>query len=103
MGPKRGLIMRNLFFACVLGCLMPISAAAQTYVRPYVRSDGTPVQGHFQSQPDGNPYNNYSYPGNMNPYTGRVAPGNPETYLRDNSGQGYRYNVNPRPYRPNGE
>ncbi|WP_205513093.1 hypothetical protein [Longitalea arenae] len=31
--------------------------------------------------PDGNPYNNWSYPGNTNPYTGKVAGGDPDTYL----------------------
>lgn len=35
----------------------------------------------MRSNPDGNPYNNWSYPGNTNPYTGKVAPGNPSTYL----------------------
>jgi hypothetical protein len=50
-------------------------------VRGYYRRDGTYVQPHYRSNPDGNPYNNYSYPGNLNPYTGQVAPGNPNTYL----------------------
>lgn len=64
------------------------------YVQPYVRSDGTTVQGHMRSAPDGNPYNNYSFPGNTNPYTGRVAPGNPDTYLRNyyNGAGGGTYN-----------
>ena len=63
---------------------------AQQWVNPYVRSDGTPVQGYWRSTPDGNPYNNYSYPGNTNPFTGKVAPGNPDTYLRNyyNRGSG---------------
>jgi hypothetical protein len=56
---------------------------AQQWVNPYVRSDGTPVQGYWRSTPDGDPYNNYSYPGNTNPFTGKVAPGNPDTYLRN--------------------
>jgi hypothetical protein len=63
--------------------LLPTFAAAQVYVNPYVRRDGTQVEGHYRSAPDGNPYNNYSYPGNTNPYTGRVAPGDPDTYLRE--------------------
>jgi hypothetical protein len=43
----------------------------------------------------GDPYNNYSFPGNTNPYTGKVAPGDPDTYLRNyydrggNSGYSY--------------
>jgi hypothetical protein len=59
-------------------------AFAQEYVHPYTRSDGTQVQGYYRSAPDGNPYNNYSYPGNTNPYTGKTATGNPDTYLQHN-------------------
>jgi hypothetical protein len=50
------------------------------YVNGYYRKDGTYVQPHYRSAPDGNARNNYSYPGNYNPYTGRVAPGNPDSY-----------------------
>jgi hypothetical protein len=56
---------------------------ADEYVHGYTRSDGTYVQGYMRSSPDGNPYNNYSFPGNTNPYTGKVAPGDPDTYLRN--------------------
>ena len=41
------------------------------YVRGYFRSDGTYVQGHYQTNPDGSFWNNYSSYGNFNPYTGR--------------------------------
>lgn len=37
----------------------------------------------MRSAPDGNPYNNWSFPGNVNPYTGKVAPGDPATYLKN--------------------
>lgn len=56
---------------------------AQVRVKGYYRKDGTYVQPYYRSSPDGNPYNNWSYPGNVNPYTGEVARGNPETYLRN--------------------
>jgi hypothetical protein len=69
----------GLVFALVLASFA--TATAQTYVRGHVRSDGTYVQGYWRSSPDHNPYNNYSFPGNTNPYTGEVATGNPETYL----------------------
>ncbi len=59
------------------------SATADQYVHGYTRSDGTYVQPYWRSDPDGNPYNNYSFPGNLNPYTGRIAPGNPDTYLNN--------------------
>lgn len=52
-------------------------------VKDYFRQDGTHVKAHFQSDADGNPFNNYSYPGNVNPYTGEIADGNPVTYLQD--------------------
>jgi hypothetical protein len=65
----------------VLLFLTFVGAYAQVHVRGYYRSNGTYVQPHMRSSPDGNPYNNYSYPGNTNPYTGKVATGNPNTYL----------------------
>ena len=58
-------------------------ARADQYVHGYSRSDGTYVQPYWRSDPDGNPYNNYSFPGNLNPYTGTVAPGDPDTYLQN--------------------
>ncbi len=58
-------------------------AWAAQYVQGYYRSDGTYVQPYRRSDSDGSPFNNYSYPGNLNPYTGEVAPGNPDTYLRN--------------------
>jgi hypothetical protein len=71
----------------VLAAAVTLTAAspcrADEYVHGYYRSNGTYVQPYFRSDPDGNPYNNYSYPGNLNPYTGQVAPGNPDTYLRN--------------------
>ena len=54
---------------------------AQVRVSGYYRKDGTYVQPHYRSNPDGNPYNNWSYPGNVDPYTGKVATGNADTYL----------------------
>jgi hypothetical protein len=56
-------------------------AHAQVWVDPYVRKNGTEVQGYYRSNPDGNPYNNWSYPGNGNPYTGKEATGTPNRYL----------------------
>jgi len=56
-------------------------AAGPVRVRGYVRKDGTYVRPHYRSAPDGNPHNNWSFPGNVNPHTGKVATGNPATYL----------------------
>ena len=56
------------------------TVAAQTWVNGYYRDNGTYVSGHFRSAPDNSPYNNYSYPGNNNPNTGRITNGYPSTY-----------------------
>lgn len=63
-------------------------AEAQVRVRPHVRKDGTYVPGHYRSQPDSNPYNNWSYPGNVNPYTGQEGRGDPYRYLERNRDKG---------------
>lgn len=74
--------------------------ARDTYVNGYYRSNGTYIKPHHRSAPDGDPYNNFSYPGNLNPYTGRVAPGDPSTYLRrhepSSSGSGLGRQSRPR-------
>src|SRR5437867_12894865 len=88
-----------LTIAFVLGWLT--LAMAQVWVNPYTRKDGTQAQGHYGSNPDGNPYNNWSYPGNVNPHTGKQATGDPNRYLeqyqnRNNAGSNgqnqYQYN-----------
>ena len=79
-----------LIFCIVGGFYMVHNANAYVHVRGYYRKNGTYVSPHYRSNPDGNPYNNWSFPGNVNPFTGKVAPGNPSTYLK-------RYNKVPTP------
>lgn len=57
--------------------LCATSTFADTYVHGHYRQDGTYVQPHYRSAPDGNPYNNYSTQGNTNPYTGQQGTVNP--------------------------
>ena len=57
------------------------SEALASNVRGYFRRDGTYVQPHQRSNPDRNPYNNYNFPGNYNPNTGTITPGDPDRYL----------------------
>jgi len=47
--------------------------AHDVYVSGYTRSNGTYVQPYVRSAPDNTVYNNWSYRGNMNPYTGSVG------------------------------
>jgi hypothetical protein len=49
---------------------LSVAAGADESVRGYFRKDGTYVQPHMRSDPDGYKGNNYSTRGNVNPYTG---------------------------------
>jgi len=69
-------------------------ASAQVYVNPYVRRDGSYVQGHMRTLPDGNRFNNWSTQGNTNPYTGQrgTEPVYPmPTWGNGQRGWGYGY------------
>jgi len=82
-------ILRAALLVFILFSTLVLTIAeAQVRVRGYHRKDGTYVQPHVRSRPDGNPYNNYSYPGNYNPNTGSITTGNPDTYLRNYYGRG---------------
>ena len=56
----------GLFFAGV-------ASAKDVYVRPYIKADGTYVQGYHRSSPNNTTYDNYSAKGNVSPYTGQVG------------------------------
>ena len=91
--------IRPLFRAAILLSVLVAIAlqtvSAQVQVRGYYRKDGTYVRPHVRTYPDGNPYNNYSFPGNYNPNTGQITPGNPETYLRRYYGRGSTTRTSP--------
>lgn len=71
---------RALLALAFLLCIISYANAKDVHVRGYTRKDGRYVQPHYRSAPDGNPYNNWSTKGNVNPYTGKpgtkdVVPG----------------------------
>lgn len=73
----------------------PLPAIAQVHwVGPYVRKDGTFVQGHLQSNPDSNPYNNLKPPRTYTPPPVYVPPPAPRTYSPPSPYQPYK------PYTP---
>jgi hypothetical protein len=77
-------------------------AQPQVWTDPYTRSDGTYVGGHYRSNSDGNLYNNWFYPGNVNPYTGKQATGDPNRYLEQYQNKNNRqnqYQFNPYQFR----
>ena len=58
----------------LLAILFVGAAQAQVYVAPYVTKNGTFVQGHYRSAPNDTKADNYSTPGNVNPFNGQQAP-----------------------------
>ncbi len=67
----------------IFAILFSVIAEGQVHVKGYYRSNGTYVAPHTRSSPNSSPYDNYSYPGNTNPYTGKTATGNPDTYIKN--------------------
>lgn len=86
-----------LILAFVISLICFPAFAKDVYVKGYTKKDGTYVQPHYRSAPDGTPYNNWSTKGNANPYTGQ--PGykdpypsyNPYNTHPSNEGQKKRY------------
>lgn len=64
--------MKN-FFTLILLFICASVFAKDVYVKGYTRSDGTYVAPHYRTSPDSTDLNNYSYSGNINPYTGKVG------------------------------
>jgi hypothetical protein len=71
-----------------LAPLVGTAIAGDTSVRGYTRKDGTYVQPHMRSTPDGNRSNNWSTQGNVNPYTGQPGTRSPDSFSNPGSGLG---------------
>ena len=73
---RKGMKMRMVsFLMVVVSALIIVSgtAFADVYVNGYFRTNGTYVQPHYRSNPDGIISNNWSTFPNVNPYTGKVG------------------------------
>jgi hypothetical protein len=64
-------LMRKAMLAGALSLTLASPTLADTFVNGHFRSDGTYVEPHYRSTPDGNFSNNWSTRGNVNPYTGQ--------------------------------
>lgn len=65
------LLSMSVLVVVILVLVITTVANADVRVRGYYRSNGTYVQPHWRSDPDGNPHNNWSTYPNINPYTGK--------------------------------
>lgn len=75
--------MKKIVLLCALSffTFSSISAYADVFVHSYHRADGTYVEPHHRSDPDGNFNNNWSTKGNQNPYTGEFGTKSRNEYL----------------------
>ena len=80
---KRILIV---FLACLV-ISWNIPAFADQYVHGYTRSNGTYVRPYYRSSPNGTVTDNFSYKGNVNPYTGAVGT---NRYIHDKTSPYYQ-------------
>jgi hypothetical protein len=87
----------GLFAPCFAELIDAASRGGGVSVRGYTRKDGTYVRPHTRSAPDGNPYNNYSFPGNYNPNTGKTTGGDPNSYLERYYNRGPASSAAPKP------
>lgn len=84
--------------------LFPQVSFSDEFVQGYMKSDGTYVQGYYRSDPDGTVRDNYSYKGNVNPYTGAVGTdyyrNNPTSQYYDGGGSSQPSYQPYQPYQP---
>lgn len=66
-----------------------MSAQADTYVNGYFRKNGTYVQPHYRTSPNGTTLDNYSTRGNVNPYTGKAGTIDPNGYTTNTASNSY--------------
>lgn len=62
-----------LIVAVIIGFGVDLHAQSYSYVNSYSRADGSYVNGHYRTTADGYSGNNWSYSGNVNPFTGKVG------------------------------
>jgi len=94
-------IFATLLFSLFLIFSFNHALARDVYVNGYYKSNGTYVQPHYRSAPDGNFNNNWSTKGNINPYTGAVGTKTYDSYNNDYNSYNDNYNYNNNSYRSN--
>ena len=58
-------------FTTIAVLFLSFTASASCFVSGYTKSNGTYVPGYYRSCPNSTVTDNYSYQGNINPYTGK--------------------------------
>jgi opacity protein-like surface antigen len=93
--------MKTMALVFVLVVLLAgVALATDVYVRPYYRSDGTYVQGHYRTAPNSSTWDNYGTRGNRNPYTWEQGYRDPNRFQSPSPAPTYNYPSRERPYEP---
>ena len=69
--------MKKLLIAALSLCLASVALAEDVKVDAYTKKDGTRVEEHHRTKPNGTKVDNYSTKGNTNPYTGKEGKKDP--------------------------
>ena len=96
MPAERGTVLKAILSLLAVLVFLVTVAEAQVGVRGYFRKDGTYVAPHQRSLPNTTIKDNYNYPDNFNPNTGRMTPGDP--YRRDRDQDSIPDALDPTPY-----
>ena len=75
---KLARVVRFLVAASIVGAALP--SQGDVFVRGYTKRDGTFVESHYRTPPNGIQSDNYSFRGNQNPRTGKVGTRSPESH-----------------------
>jgi|APSaa5957512535_1039671.scaffolds.fasta_scaffold14263_5 hypothetical protein len=62
-----------LRFIALSFCILSLHVFADVWVEGYTKRNGAYVPGHYRSSPNSTQLDNYSYQGNVNPYTGKIG------------------------------
>lgn len=75
-------MLKSAFLLVAFALIGIQQTSADVHVDGYTTKYGTYVPEHVRSDPDGNPNNNWSTRGNVNPYTGKPGYKNVIDYRR---------------------
>jgi len=92
---KKNKIMKKLLIICAMltGC-STLFAQNPVRISGYTNSYGTYVEPHYRTSPNSTVIDNYSYSGNVNPFTGSIGTKTYESFSNSTVKDNYSYSGN---------
>ncbi|MHA8088004.1 hypothetical protein [Aquirufa sp. Wall-65K1] len=90
--------MKKVILSALFGLISHFSfSQGSTYVNPYIKRDGSTVQGYYKTSPNNTNLDNYSTQGNNNPYNQQQGyKAKDYSYEAQNYGAGQTIETGPR-------